>query len=89
MAAIVPVALCSLAVLIATTARGATLVRRVSLGANGVQAVGAFASSGAGSVSDDGRFVAFRSQAHNLVPSGAAGVLVRDRLLGTTEHVMV
>lgn len=43
-------------------------------------------------VSDDGRFVGFWSEAATLVPldtNGAADVFVRDRLLGVTERVSV
>src|SRR6266851_1295951 len=43
-------------------------------------------------VSADGRFVAFDSQASNLVKgdtNGAIDVFVRDRLTGTTERVSV
>jgi Tol biopolymer transport system component len=43
-------------------------------------------------VSEDGRFVAFESDATNLVPGDANGdrdVFVRDRLAGTTERVSV
>jgi uncharacterized repeat protein (TIGR01451 family) len=43
-------------------------------------------------ISGDGRFVAFVSQADNLVSkdnNGNADVFVRDRLLGTTERVTV
>jgi uncharacterized repeat protein (TIGR01451 family) len=43
-------------------------------------------------ISSDGRFVAFVSQADNLVSgdrNGNADVFVRDRLLGTTERVSV
>ncbi|MGE0360320.1 MAG: BACON domain-containing carbohydrate-binding protein [Vicinamibacterales bacterium] len=53
---------------------------RVSLGAGGVQANGATYS---GSISDDGRFVAFESGASNLVAGDTNGrwdVFVRDRI---------
>ena len=43
-------------------------------------------------ISADGRFVAFKSVASNLVPNdnnGVADVFVRDRLMGTTERVSV
>jgi Tol biopolymer transport system component len=43
-------------------------------------------------ISADGRFVAFPSQAPNLVPgdsNGAYDIFVHDRLLGTTERVSV
>jgi Tol biopolymer transport system component len=44
------------------------------------------------SISADGRYVAFDSDATNLVPedtNGASDVFVRDRLAGTTERVSV
>jgi len=62
---------------------------RVSISATGAQARGA---SRAVAVSRDGRFVAFVSDAANLVPgdtNGITDVFVRDRLLGTTERVSV
>jgi uncharacterized repeat protein (TIGR01451 family) len=43
-------------------------------------------------ISSDGRFVAFASEADNLVSgdrNGLADIFVRDRLLGTTERVSV
>ena len=46
----------------------------------------------AASISADGRFVAFASDATNLVSgdtNGAADVFVRDRQAGTTERVSV
>ncbi|GEM_PF-1156312 len=48
--------------------------------------------SGAPSISADGRFVAFASQADNLVPgdtNGVADIFVRDRLTGQTVRVSV
>jgi len=44
------------------------------------------------SISDDGRYIVFASDASNLVPedtNDAIDVFVRDRLLGTTERVSV
>jgi Tol biopolymer transport system component len=44
------------------------------------------------SISADGRFVAFSSNANNLVPgdtNGYADIFVRDRLTGTTERVSI
>jgi len=44
------------------------------------------------SVSDDGRYISFRSEATNLVPNdtnGIADYFVRDRFTGTTERVSV
>jgi len=48
--------------------------------------------SSVSSLSADGRFVAFRSWATNLVPGDTNGmddIFVRDRLLGTTERISV
>jgi Tol biopolymer transport system component len=39
------------------------------------------------SISADGRFVVFQSDATNLVPGGTQGIYLRDRQLGTTEQV--
>jgi Tol biopolymer transport system component len=49
-------------------------------------------ASGAGAVSDDGRVVAFQSDATNLVPgdtNGATDIFVRNLDAGTTERVSV
>ena len=49
-------------------------------------------ASGAPSISPDGRFVAFRSNATNLVPgdtNGFTDMFVRDRMLGVTVRVNV
>lgn len=62
---------------------------RVSVSSEGAQANGACDYS---AISADGRYVAFRSSASNLVPgdtNGARDIFVRDRLLGTTERVSV
>jgi Tol biopolymer transport system component len=62
---------------------------RVSVGAGGEQATG---ESGAAAPSADGRFVAFASDAPDLVPgdtNGVADVFVRDRVTGTTWRVSV
>ena len=66
--------------------------------ANGTTEIVSVATSGAvadasswdSALSTDGRFVAFSSDATNLVPddtNGATDVFVRDRLAGTTERV--
>ena len=50
------------------------------------------AVSGTPAISADGRFVAFYSEATNLVPgdtNGASDVFVRDRQTGTTRRVSV
>jgi hypothetical protein len=61
---------------------------RVSVGPGGVQ--GDATSFGA-AISADGRFVAFVSDASNLVPGGSTGrqAFVHDRLTGVTELVSV
>lgn len=62
---------------------------RVSVSSGGVQSNG---FSGHTSMSLDGRFVVFSSDATNLVSgdtNGATDVFVRDRQLGTTERVSV
>ncbi len=66
---------------------GAT--ERVSVSSAGGQA-GGFSFNP--SLSADGRFVAFNSDAPDLVPgdtNGAFDIFVRDRLMGTTERVSV
>lgn len=63
--------------------------RRVSVGPGGAQANG---SSSKPALSADGRFVAFESDATDLVPGDTNGwrdVFVRDRAAGTTERVSV
>lgn len=58
----------------------------VTVAANGAPADGW--SSGTPAISGTGRFVAFRSEASNLVPGSAGGgVFVRDRQTGKTEWV--
>jgi Tol biopolymer transport system component len=59
----------------------------ISVSSAGVQGDG---SSGNPTVSADGRYVLFESEADNLVPSdtnGTGDVFLRDRLSGTTERV--
>ena len=61
----------------------------ISISSSGQQGNG-FNSGGA--ISADGRFVAFDTQADNLVPGDTNGhndVFVRDRLKGTTERVSI
>src|SRR2546428_46318 len=66
---------------------------RVSVSSSGAQAngnSGFLDGMGGPSISADGRYVAFDSEASNLVKgdtNGAADVFVRDRLTGTTERV--
>ncbi len=67
--------------------RSSSTTERISVGAAGAQANGASVDP---SISADGRFVAFQSQATNLVDgdtNGATDVFVRDRQSGTTERV--
>jgi Tol biopolymer transport system component len=62
---------------------------RVSLSSSGAQDDG---ESSAPTISDDGRFVAFMSDAANLVPgdtNGTTDVFVRDREAGTTVRASV
>ena len=69
--------------------RVAQTTTRVSVGNGGVQANGASFYT---AINGDGRFVAFASEAANLVArdtNGGRDVFVRDRLTGTTERVSV
>jgi Tol biopolymer transport system component len=62
---------------------------RVSVDSSGNQGTG---NSGNPSITADGRFIAFDSQAPNLVPgdtNGTSDVFVRDTLNGTTTRVSV
>ncbi len=68
--------------------------RRVSVGSHGTQAEGARYSNGsnAPSISADGRYVAFHSDATNLVAGDTNGVFdifVRDRRTGSTTRISV
>lgn len=65
------------------------LPERVSLAADGGQSGG---DAAAPALSADGRYVAFDSDAADLVPgdsNGTRDIFVRDRLAGTTERVSV
>jgi Tol biopolymer transport system component len=65
------------------------VTERVSVDSAGAQANG---SSYGASISVDVRYVAFQSEATNLVPgdtNGASDIFVRDRQSGTTERVSV
>jgi WD40-like Beta Propeller Repeat len=80
----------SVGALVALVASGCSYVTRASVGSTGVQQN----SIGPGSVavSGDGRFVAFTSDATNLVSgdtNGQTDVFVRDTLNGATERVSV
>jgi len=78
----------SVAILLASMAAG-QVTQRVSVATSGAQGNN---ESDLPSISADGRYVAFRSAASNLV-SGDANVVddvfVRDRQIGTTERVSV
>ena len=68
--------------------RQAGVTTRVSVSSSGVQADGA--SDSYVSISANGRFIAFNSEAANLVSgdtNGASDVFVHDRLSGVTERV--
>jgi len=70
----------------------AQVTQRVSVATGGAQGNSDSGENTAPSISADGRYVAFSSLASNLVPgdtNGVADILVRDRLLGTTELVSV
>lgn len=72
-----------------SAAFGAAITSRVSVTTSGGQAN---SSSGAPTMTDDGRFVVFRSTASNLVvgdTNGIGDVFVRDRAARTTERVSV
>src|SRR5689334_4894228 len=72
--------------------RQAGTTERVSVGPHGAQAEGGEIGSVHPSISADGRYVAFESDATNLVPGDTNGhedVFVRDRQAGTTERVSV
>lgn len=69
--------------------RRSHVTRRVSVGPHGRQGDG---SSDEAAISADGRYVAFVSEASNLVPgdtNGVADVFVRDRKLHVTRRVSV
>ena len=69
------------------------VTERVSLGLKGAQGDGDSNMLGIATntaISDDGRFVAFKSEATNLARgdrNGLTDVFVRDRLAGTTERI--
>jgi len=67
------------------------VTERVSISSTGDEANGASAAAGfAPAISADGRFVAFGSDASNLVAgdtNGVTDIFIRDRLTGTTTRV--
>ena len=67
--------------------RSAAVTQRVSVGPGGLEANG---QSGNPSISDDGRYVAFASDATNLVAgdaNNARDIFVHDRATGATQRV--
>ena len=84
-----------LAVAVSAPVGAAQQTARVSVDSNGVEGNrgGGNDSEGTGvAISADGRFVAFWSASHNLVPNdknSAADIFLRDRRAGTTERVSV
>ncbi len=82
-------ALCCLLALCTSAAADVPTTERVSVSTSGDQGDD---RSCMPSITPDGRYVAFTSDATNLVPENEslyADVFVRDRLLGTTERVSV
>lgn len=70
----------------------ANTTTRVSVGAGGAQANGASFAFGSTTISDDGRFVVFESDASNLVTgdtNGVGDVFVRDTVSGTTDRLSI
>jgi len=82
--------LCALSALVIPTSPAfAATTERISVSTSGEQANGA---SGSVCISSDGRFVAFESEASNLVPgdtNAQSDIFVRDRLSGAIERVSV
>jgi len=65
---------------------------RVSVGAGGAQANGASFALGSTTISDDGSFIVFESDASNLVTgdtNGVGDVFVRDTVSGTTTRLSI
>jgi TolB protein len=70
----------------------AATTTRVSVSTAGEQADGASGALGARAISDDGRYVVFRSEAANLAAgdtNGVGDVFVRDTLAGATARLSV
>jgi Tol biopolymer transport system component len=65
-------------------ARSSLSTERVSVRNDGSEAV---CCSVTPDISDDGRFVVFASNSSDFVPAGTVGVLLRDRVLGTTTFL--
>jgi len=69
--------------------RVTSTTERVSIASDGTEANG---GSGEPSISGDGRYVVFTSEANNLVPNdtnGVADLLLHDRATGTTKRINV
>lgn len=80
------------AVAIAAAGSGCTTIVRSSVGSNGTEANAISTQFGPRSISDDGRYVAFNSEADNLVPNDtnhAIDVFRHDNLTGATIRVSV
>jgi Tol biopolymer transport system component len=85
-----PIRSAAAAVLLLCAVARAQVTERVSVATGGAEAIGA--SYGPASVSADGRFIAFRSDATNLVAgdtNGASDIFVRDRITNTTTRISV
>jgi Tol biopolymer transport system component len=70
-------------------AAAAPTTTRISVSSSGAQANG---NNAAAAISSDGRWVAFQSDATNLVPgdtNGRTDIFVRDRTAGTTARISV
>jgi len=77
------------AVLVGASSASAAVTERMSVASDGTEALG---QSGAPAISADGRYVAFASNASNLVPNDTndnSDVFVRDRSTGETTLVSV
>lgn len=79
-----------LTMLLAAVALGGGVIMRVSTDSVGVQAY-AYSNSDTHSISADGRYLAFRSDASNLVPGDTNGtdedIFLKDTLTGATTRV--
>ena len=64
-------------------------IQRISVTSDGIQANG---QSGSSSISDDGRFISFESNATNLIPNdfnGQTDTFIYDRLNKTVELISI
>jgi hypothetical protein len=79
-------------VALAVSVGRAQVTQRVDVDSSGAQANGSSEAGWFPAISSDGRFIAFDSQATNLVPgdtNGFGDVFVRDRVTGTTEILSI